>query len=107
MRKMFYSRRILEIFSSNLHKQIFSYKNMAIEPSEKKNYKKKAIVIGAGIAGLSAAIRLQNSGFQVSVFEMNDYPGGKLTAFSEQGYRFDMGPSLFTMPHFVDELFTI
>ena len=56
---------------------------MAIEPPEKKYYKKKAIVIGAGIAGLSAAIRLQNSGFQVSVFEMNDYPGGKLTAFSE------------------------
>ena len=38
---------------------------------------------------------------------MNDYPGGKLTAFSEKGYRFDMGPSLFTMPHFVDELFTV
>ncbi len=107
MRKMFYSIRILEIFSSNLHKQIFSYKYMVIESTEKKNYKKKAIVIGAGIAGLSSAIRLQNSGFQVSVFEMNDYPGGKLTAFSEQGYRFDMGPSLFTMPHFVDELFTV
>ena len=75
--------------------------------SEKKSHKKKAIVIGAGIAGLSSAIRLQNAGFEVSVFEMNDYPGGKLTAFSEKGYRFDMGPSLFTMPHFVDELFTV
>lgn len=73
----------------------------------KNTIQKKAIVIGAGIAGLSSAIRLQNAGFQVAVFEMNGYPGGKLTAFSEQGYRFDMGPSLFTMPQFVEELFTI
>ena len=80
---------------------------MKIESPESRAYKKKIIVIGAGIAGLSSAIRLQNAGFQVSVFEMNDYPGGKLTAFSEKGYRFDMGPSLFTMPHFVDELFTV
>ena len=68
---------------------------------------KKAIVIGAGIAGLSVAIRLQNEGFQVAVFETNEYPGGKLTDFSKDGYRFDMGPSLFTMPQFVEELFTI
>ena len=67
---------------------------------------KKAIVIGAGIAGLSLAIRLQNVGFQVAVFEANEYPGGKLTDFSQDGYRFDMGPSLFTMPQFVEELFT-
>ena len=45
---------------------------MVNELSEKTNHKKKAIVIGAGIAGLSSAIRLQNAGFQVSVFEMND-----------------------------------
>lgn len=68
---------------------------------------KKAIVIGAGIAGLSVAIRLQNEGFQVAVFETNEYPGGKLTDFSKDGYRFDMGPSLFTMPQFVEELFTV
>ena len=64
----------------------------------------KAIVIGAGIAGLSVAIRLQNAGFTVEVFESNDYPGGKLTDFSKNGYRFDMGPSLFTMPQFIEEL---
>ena len=66
-----------------------------------------AIVIGAGIAGLSVAIRLQNEGFQVAVFESNEYPGGKLTYLSKEGYRFDMGPSLFTMPQFVEELFTV
>lgn len=64
-------------------------------------------IVGAGIAGLAAAIRLQAMGNHVVVFEANDYPGGKLTAFSEKGYRFDMGPSLFTMPQYVEELFGV
>lgn len=46
-------------------------------------------------------------GYSVSVFEANSYPGGKLTAFECKGFRFDEGPSLFTMPHFVDELFQL
>jgi len=64
-------------------------------------------IVGAGIAGLAAAIRLQAMGNHVVVFEANDYPGGKLTAFTEKGYRFDMGPSLFTMPQYVEELFDV
>ena len=64
-------------------------------------------VIGSGIAGLSAAIRLALQGKQVVVFEQNAYTGGKVTAFEKQGFRFDMGPSLFTMPHLVDELFEL
>ena len=67
----------------------------------------KAIIIGAGIAGLATSIRLKSAGFDVDIFEMNSYPGGKLTEFSENGYRFDMGPSLFTMPQYVDELFSV
>jgi len=69
--------------------------------------KKKVVIIGAGIAGIATAIRLKSQGNDVSVYEANTYPGGKLTAFSEQGYRFDMGPSLFTMPQFVEELFDV
>ena len=70
--------------------------------------KKKTIaVIGAGIAGIACAIRLRSQGHDVAVFEANHYPGGKLTAFSEKGYRFDMGPSLFTMPQFVEDLFKV
>jgi len=65
----------------------------------------KIIIIGAGIAGLAAAIRLQSRGHEVLVYETNSYPGGKLTETSAQGYRFDMGPSLFTLPHLVEELF--
>lgn len=74
---------------------------------KENNNVKKVAVIGAGIAGISAAIRLQSKGYQVTVFEANNYPGGKLTAFEGKGYRFDMGPSLFTMPQFVEELFEI
>ena len=66
---------------------------------------KKAIVIGSGVAGLATSIRLALKGYQTHVFEINSYPGGKLSAFEIDGYRFDAGPSLFTMPHFVTELF--
>ena len=67
----------------------------------------KAIVIGAGIAGIAAALRLRALGMEVDVFESNDYPGGKLHAFELAGYRFDAGPSLFTMPELVTELFQL
>ena len=67
----------------------------------------KAIVIGAGIAGLAASLRLRKKGYDVEVFEANAYAGGKLHAFEQDGFRFDAGPSLFTMPHLVDELFRL
>lgn len=62
-------------------------------------------VIGAGIAGIATAIRFAAKGHDVTIFEANAYPGGKLSAFDLEGYRFDAGPSLFTMPHYVDELY--
>jgi len=61
---------------------------------------KKAIVIGAGIAGLATCLRLIKKGYQVTVVEKNSYTGGKLHALEQDGYRFDLGPSLFTMPEF-------
>ncbi|MDB5014155.1 MAG: crtI [Daejeonella sp.] len=67
----------------------------------------KAIIIGAGIAGIASAIRLRVKGFNVEVFEANNYPGGKLSQIELNGFRFDAGPSLFTMPQYVDELFNI
>lgn len=62
-------------------------------------------IIGAGIAGIAAAIRLANKGYQVTVYEANSYPGGKLSQIEINSYRFDAGPSLFTLPELVDELF--
>jgi phytoene desaturase len=69
--------------------------------------RKKAIVIGAGIGGLAMAVRLAVKGYEVQVHEANAYTGGKLSAFEQEGYRFDAGPSLFTMPQFVEELFAL
>lgn len=68
---------------------------------------KKALVIGSGIAGMATAIRLAVAGYQVSVYEANDKPGGKLTFFENKGYQFDEGPSLFTQPQNIADLFTL
>ena len=68
---------------------------------------KKSIVIGSGIAGMAMALRLRRKGHEVIVFEANHYPGGKLHAFKKGKYRFDAGPSLFTMPWLVSELFEL
>lgn len=64
----------------------------------------KIIITGAGISGLATAIRLAREGFIVDVFEQQKRPGGKLAEIIGQGYRFDAGPSLFTMPDYVNEL---
>lgn len=66
---------------------------------------KKAIIIGAGIAGIATAIRLRLKGYDVAVYEANSGPGGKLTELRQDGFRFDAGPSLFTLPHLVEDLF--
>ncbi|MFN8690636.1 MAG: phytoene desaturase family protein, partial [Cyclobacteriaceae bacterium] len=66
---------------------------------------KTAVIIGSGVGGLATACRLATLGFQVSVMEANEYPGGKLTEISNSGFRFDAGPSLFTMPQFLDQVF--
>jgi diapolycopene oxygenase len=64
----------------------------------------KAIVIGAGIGGLAVAIRLARMGYKVLVFEASDIAGGKISEFRKDQFRFDTGPSLFTLPELVDEL---
>lgn len=68
---------------------------------------KKALVIGAGIAGIASALRLSAKGYKVKVFEKNGNPGGKINEINHQGFRFDTGPSLFTLPQLVDELFLL
>ena len=66
-----------------------------------------ARIVGAGIAGIASAIRWARKGYAVHVHEANSYPGGKLSQFQLGDYRFDAGPSLFTLPFLVDELFTL
>ena len=65
------------------------------------------IIIGAGLAGLATAIRLRKRGDSVLVIEKNKKVGGKLDAFEWNGFRFDKGPSLFTQPELIDELFEL
>ena len=67
----------------------------------------KVAIIGSGIAGIATSIRLKAKGFDVTVYEKNSFPGGKLSSFKLGEFRFDAGPSLFTMPQYVDELFEI
>ncbi len=68
---------------------------------------KRAVIIGSGVAGLAVAIRLAVQGFDVSVYEKNHHPGGKLSAFETDGFHFDAGPSLFTQPQNIEELFSL
>lgn len=66
---------------------------------------KKIIIIGAGLGGLSAAIRLAAKGFAVTILEKNAGVGGKVNFVESNGYKFDTGASLLTMPHVLKELF--
>jgi phytoene desaturase len=66
---------------------------------------KSVVVIGAGLGGLAAAVRLAHAGFPVTVLERNEYVGGKMGTLTLEGFTFDTGPSLLTMPFIVQELF--
>jgi phytoene desaturase len=68
---------------------------------------KKVVILGAGVAGLASAVRLRKAGFDVEVYEQADGPGGKLREKWIGNYRFDLGPSLFTLPKNVEELFEL
>lgn len=69
------------------------------------NSNKSIIVIGGGLGGLSAAISLAQKGYPVSLYEKNDHIGGKVNRLEQDGFGFDLGPSILTMPHIFDKLF--
>jgi phytoene desaturase len=69
--------------------------------------KKKVIVIGAGVAGLASAIRLQHAGYQVALYEKESTPGGKMNRIEFDGYKFDLGPSIVMMPEVYREIFEL
>ena len=66
-----------------------------------------AVVIGAGLGGIAVSLRLKKMGLSVLVIEKNPRHGGKLEEWEWEGYRWDRGPSLFTLPEQVDELFEL
>jgi phytoene desaturase len=63
------------------------------------------LVIGAGLGGIAAAARLARSGYQVTVLEKNASPGGRCSQLVRDGYRFDMGATLFLMPEVFAETY--
>ena len=58
----------------------------------------RAIVIGAGLGGLAAAMRLGAKGYRVTVIDKLDVPGGRGSAIWKDGHRFDLGPTIVTVP---------
>ena len=66
---------------------------------------KKAVIIGSGFAGLSAASFLAKAGYDVTVLEKQSAPGGRARQLKEQGFTFDMGPSWYWMPGVFERFF--
>ncbi|WP_374772143.1 phytoene desaturase [Streptomyces sp. NBC_01310] len=63
------------------------------------------VVVGAGLAGLSAALHLLGAGRRVTLVEREPVPGGRAGLIERRGYRFDTGPTVLTMPHLLEEAF--
>jgi phytoene desaturase len=66
-----------------------------------------AVIIGSGIGGIALGIRLQSMGMRTTIVEKLDGPGGRAAVRRINGYTFDMGPTVLTVPHFIEELFAI
>jgi phytoene dehydrogenase-like protein len=76
-----------------------------INPSTTRPNKKRVVVIGAGLGGMTAAIQLARAGYSVDLLEKNSNVGGKLNIHREAGFSFDLGPSIFTLPHIFRPIF--
>ncbi len=73
----------------------------------KRNNNRTAIVVGAGLGGIATAIGLRLQGYQVQIWDRNEKGGGKLQEWKKEGYRWDLGPSLLTMPEVLNDWFRL
>lgn len=71
----------------------------------KKERNQQAVIVGAGPGGLGAAMLLASAGVDVTVLEAQDRVGGRTSAFEEEGYRFDLGPTFFLYPEALRSLY--
>jgi phytoene desaturase len=67
----------------------------------------RVVVVGAGLGGLAAALRLRAAGVEVTVLERADQVGGRASRMERDGFAFDLGPSVLTMPGYFAELFAL
>ncbi len=75
-------------------------------PAKVKGPTDHVVVVGAGLAGLSAALRLAGAGRKVTVVERESVPGGRNGLLEKDGYSFDTGPSVLTMPSLIQDAFS-
>jgi len=66
--------------------------------------RKNVVVIGSGFGGLAAAIRTQAKGYDVTLLEMRDKPGGRAYVYEDKGFTYDAGPTIITVPFVLEEL---
>lgn len=66
----------------------------------------RVCVVGGGLAGMAAAVRLAAEGHDVSLLEQNSHLGGKMNVWRSEGFTFDMGPTIITMPSVLERLFS-
>src|SRR5689334_23683732 len=71
------------------------------------NKNKRVIVIGAGFSGLAASALMAKEGYNVTLLEKNDQPGGRARVWEKGGFRFDMGPSWYWMPDVFENYFAL
>lgn len=75
-----------------------------VAPSTSGAGKGRVVVIGSGFGGLAAAIRLQAKGYQVTLLEARDKPGGRAYVYEDKGFTYDAGPTIVTVPFVLEEL---
>ena len=91
----------------NIENEYNQNSNNIVYSDENTVPRKKIIVIGSGFGGLSAAIRLQAEGYQVTILERRDQIGGRAGVYKINGFTFDAGPTVITAPFLIEELFKI
>ncbi|MCI5047321.1 MAG: phytoene desaturase [Aquisalinus sp.] len=69
--------------------------------------KPEAAIIGAGFGGIALAVRLQAAGFQVTLYDNRDKPGGRAYVYEQEGFTFDAGPTVITDPDCLHQLFEV
>ena len=83
-----------------------SRRNDSPQTNSRRDSRPKAVIIGAGLGGLSAGIHLARAGYRVDIVERNERSGGRMNQICEQGFKIDMGPTMLMMPEVVEDLFT-